>query len=820
MGSHTHHRPYIRTDEAIMTDVVHPQHDEAAFGWPGSASHWSSSAKEGLGTSYHTSCRLWFTLSQGIINELYYPFVDQPNTRDVQLLISDGATFCHDEKYDLHHRVEYPERDCLFYRVINSEPTGRYRLVKLILTDSHRSVLLMHTSLEILDPGLAGKLHVYVVATPHIARIGSGNSGDCIEVGGHRLLHAVNQDIHLVLGCSSGFSQRSVGYIGTSDGWQDLKGNCALDWHFRSVANGNIALTGEIALPQDLRFTLAVALGPSRQNAVANMLQSLAEPFVNHRLSYVQQWQRTAVDARFDFSASTTDGGHLYRLSRCILLAHEDKLFQGAMVASMCIPWGETKGDQDLGGYHLVWIRDLVQSATALLATGQTGTPIRALIWLSTVQGVDGSFPQNSWINGNAYWYGFQLDEIAAPILLAWRLRREGVSLGHFDPGTMIFRAAAYLLLNGPVTAQDRWEEVAGYSPSTLATIIAALVCAAEFAAERADPGAADLILSYADWCSDHLETWTVTTQGTLVPGITRHYIRVTPTDTVHPDAHATADTAMIPIANGGGHHPARAIVGGDFLHLVRLGIRAADDPLITASITVIDRVLKQDLPNGSCWRRYNHDGYGQKDDGSAYDGTGVGRSWPILTGERGHYEVAAGGDPGPAITAMERFSNAGAMLSEQLWDGPDLPEKGMMRGSPTGAAMPLCWSHAEYIALVRSRHDGVCFDRVEPAFQRYVANRAACRHEIWSMRHQIRHMPPGRTLRVICAAAATILWTADGWATSARITASHQELLGIWHADIPTNGIGTGRTITFTVQWAAEQRWAGRNWDVDIAIS
>ena len=106
-----------------------------------------------------------------------------------------------------------------------------------------------------------------------------------------------------------------------------------------------------------------------------------------------------------------------------MLLAHEDKVFQGALVASMSIPWGETKGDNDLGGYHLVWTRDLVQSATALLATGQTGTPLRALIWLAALQRPDGSFPQNSWIDGSAYWCGLQLDEVAAPILLAWRLR-------------------------------------------------------------------------------------------------------------------------------------------------------------------------------------------------------------------------------------------------------------------------------------------------------------------------------------------------------------------------------------------------------------
>ena len=333
-------------------------------------------------------------------------------------------------------------------------------------------------------------------------------------------------------------------------------------------------------------------------------------------------------------------------MSRCILLAHEDKSFQGALVASMSIPWGETMGDDDLGGYHLVWTRDLAQSATALLATGQTGTPLRALIWLATIQRADGRFPQNSWIDGDAYWSGVQLDEIAAPILLAWRLRREGVSLGQFDPCVMILRAAAYLIRQGPVTAQERWEENAGYSPSTLATVIAGLVCAAEFARQRNETGAADFILPYADWLAAHVEEWTVTTAGELVEGFPRHYIRINPADPETPDPHADPNTTMLDVANDGGAYPARNIVSCDFLQLVRLGIRAADDPLVRDTIAVADRVLKTELPQGPCWRRYNHDGYGQKEDGGAFDGEGVGRSWPILTGERGHYELAAGTGP------------------------------------------------------------------------------------------------------------------------------------------------------------------------------
>src|SRR5881397_1096558 len=776
-----------------------------AFGAPGIEPRWTSSAKEGVGTAYHTSCRVWFTLSHGIVNEIYYPHVDKPNTRDFQFLISDGETFCHEEKRDLDYLIEYPERDCLFYRLTNSEPNDRYRLVKDVLTDPHRSVLLVHAKLHVLDESLRGKLQLYSLLAPHLAGFGAGNSGSCTEIGGNKLMHAVRQNVHLLMTCSSGFSRRSVGYVGFSDGWQDLMDNFKMDWQFRSAPNGNIALTGEIDLPDSGEFTIAVALGRSYQSAATKLFQSLAEPFEEKREAYVRQWQRAVINPEFDFSSDTSDDGGEYRLSRCVLLAHEDKVFQGAIVASMSIPWGETKGDLDLGGYHLVWTRDLVQSASALLATGQTGTPLRALIWLAAIQRPDGSFPQNSWIDGTAYWSGLQLDQVALPILLAWRLHKHN-ALDLFNPRVMIVRAAAHLILQGPVTTQDRWEENAGYSPSTLATVIAALVCAAEWAREYDETASADFVFAYADWLATHVEEWTVTTQGELVDGFPRHYIRINPTDPNAPDPHPDPNTSMIQLANGGGLHPARNVVGGDFLHLVRFGIRDANDPIIRDSIEVIDRVLKHDLPQGPGWRRYNHDGYGQREDGSAFDGTGVGRCWPILTGERGHYELAAGRDPIPFITTIEDFSNQGGMLTEQVWDGPDLPHARMKRGCPTGAAMPLCWSHAEYVSLVRSRHDGVCFDRVESAFRRYVLNPLPNQYEIWSLRYSIQHVHRGKILRMILDAEANIVWSTDSWARTDESATIHQDELNLWFADFPTAEWPIGSVFDFTFFWKGDQ--------------
>jgi glucoamylase len=790
--------------------------NSVAFGAPGIEPRWTSSAKEGVGTAYHTSCRVWFTLSHGIVNEIYYPHVDQPNTRDFQFLISDGETFCHEEKRDLTHVIDYPERDCLLFRLTNTAPNDRYRIVKHVFTDPHQSVLLVHTKLEIFDESLRRKLRLYALLAPHIAGVGAGNSGWWAEVGGIKLLRAQRKDVNLILACSTGFSRRSVGYVGFSDGWQDLMHNFKMDWQFESAVNGNIALTGEINLPHDGEFTMAVAFGRSYQSTTTKLFQSLAEPFESQLQAYVRQWQRAVVNPKFDFSANTSDGGGMYRLSRCVLLTHEDKVFQGAIVASLSIPWGETKADNDFGGYHLVWTRDLVQSATALLATGQRSTPLRALTWLASIQRPDGSFPQNSWIDGTAYWSGQQLDQIAAPILLAWRLHKRE-ALGLFNPRVMIVRAAAHLILQGPVTSQDRWEENAGYSPSTLATVIAALVCAAEWAREYRETAAADFVLAYADWIAAHLEEWMVTTKGDLVEGISRHYIRINPTDPNNPDPHPDPNTTMIQIANGGGLHPARNIVGGDFLHLVRFGIRSANDPIILDSIKVIDRIIKYDLPDGPCWRRYNHDGYGQKADGAAYDGTGVGRCWPILTGERGHYELAAGRDPRPFIAAIEDFANQGGMLTEQLWDAPDLPAAHMKIGCPTGAAMPLCWSHAEYIALVCSCHDGVCIDCVGPAFERYVAHPVQSNYEIWTLRYPARRVPRGKILRIILAAQATVVWSTDGGASSNLLDTVHESKLNLWFADLRTVDWPAGSTLSFRFFWKHDQRWEGRDWQINI---
>jgi glucoamylase len=795
---------------------MNSSNNSSAFGAPGIEPRWTRSAKEGIGTAYHTGCRVWFTLSHGIINEIYYPNVDCPNTRDLQFLITDGETFCHEERRDLEHKIEYPEKSTLYYRLINSDPAGRYRIIKDVITDPHSSVFLMSTRVEIPDERLRKKLRLYALLAPHMRGLGQHNSAWQCELDGRPLFHVERDNRHMVFGALPDFTRRSVGYVGFSDGWQDLMDNFKMDWEFRKAEDGNIALTAEIDLSRGLEFVLGVSFGHSSQSASTKLLQSLAAPFDQQRANYLRQWKRTLPTPQNDLSDQTGDGGHLYRLSRLVLLAHEDKVYPGALVASMSIPWGENKSDADLGGYHLVWPRDMVKSASALLATGQTSTPLRSLIWLACLQDDDGAVPQNSWINGDAYWHGKQLDEVAAPILLAWRLQQAN-ALGLFNPWKLVTRAARYLILHGPVTGQERWEENSGYSPSTIASIIAALVCAADFARKgngKPMEQLASFILDYADWLSAHLEDWTVTNRGEVVSGKPRHYIRINPADPDKPIGHSDPDTAMIEIANGGGQYPARNVVSTEFLDLVRLGVRDANDPVVKDSIAVIDKILKFDLPQGPCWRRYNHDGYGQKDDGGPFDGTGTGRCWPLLTGERGHYELAAGNDPTPYIRAMEKFANEGAMLPEQVWDGPPLPEAHMQPGAPTGAAMPLCWAHAEYLTLVRSAKDGRGFDCLPQVEERYARNKTPNRFEIWTLAHQPPRIQKNKDLRIISDVPATVRWSSDDWKTTndSKMT---ETAIGLFYADLPANKLKPGSKIHFTFCW--KDKWEGRDFTVQI---
>jgi len=647
---------------------------------------------------------------------------------------------------------------------------------------------------------------------------GWGNNGYVMDIAGRKILAAEKDGVWLALAATVPFSRLSCGYVGQSDGWTDLAVDYRMNWEFERALDGNIALTGELDLGDRREFTLGLAFGDGLHDAATTLLESLVIPFGEQRERYADQWNRSC-RRLLPLEKSAYDGGDLYHGSYSLLLTHEDKTFPGAFIASLSIPWGESKGDDDRGGYHLVWTRDMVNTATGLLAAGNTESPLRALIYLAVSQHADGGFSQNFWIDGEPYWRGIQLDEVAFPILLAWRLLRKG-DLGNFDPYSMVMRAARYLLLHGPATQQERWEEAGGYSPSTIASNIAALVCAASFARERGDGATAAFLEEYADFLEGHVEAWMVTTEGTLVPGIPRHYIRILPVDVVNPCPVEDPNRGFVGLANRPPGtpwtFPAKEVVDGGFLELVRYGIRKADDPVIVDSLRVLDAVLKVDTPDGPCWRRYNNDGYGQREDGGPFVGYGKGRAWPLLTGERGHYELAAGRAPGPYLRAMEGFASPTGLLPEQVWDEPDRPDLFMFLGRPTGSARPLMWAHAEYIKLLRSAADGTVFDLVPEVADRYLSRKRSCKSiEIWKHNRQVSEVREGFILRIQAGAPFRLRWTRDDWGM-VEDSRSIPTPLGIEYFDIATRPPQSGR-IRFTFFWIDAGTWEGRDFEVAV---
>ncbi len=789
----------------------------AAFGRPGIEPRWTHGGKDGVGTAYAASSRIWFTFWNGIITEVYYPTVDRPQLRDLQYLITDGKTFFHEEKRHLQSKSERLSDHTLGYRSTNSDPAGRYSIVKEIITDPHLACVLQHTEVTG-DESFISKLRFYALCAPHLEVGGWGNNGYVIEVAGRKILMAQKNRTWLALAATAPFSRVSCGYVGRSDGWTDLADNFQMDWEFDQAPDGNIALMGELDLKGSREFTLALAFGETQHAAISTLFQALAIPFQEHHKRYMDQWERSGAEI-LPLQKASGDGGNLYHGSCSLLRAHEDKSYPGAFIASVAIPWGEAKGDQDRGGYHLVWTRDMVNSATGMLAAGDRITPLRALIYLAVSQQEDGGFAQNFWVDGEPFWQGIQLDEVAFPIMLAWRLKQEG-ALQDFDPYPMVMRAARYLLLHGPVTQQERWEEASGYSPSTLASNIAALIGAASLARDRDDEATAKFLEEYADFLESHLEAWTVTTDGTLVRGIKRHYIRILPANVDDPQPEEDPNHGTVIIANRGPGSqrafPAKEIVDAGFLELVRYGIRKPDDPIIIDSLKVVDAVLKVDTPFGPCWRRYNNDGYGQHEDGGPFTWWGQGRAWPLLTGERGHYELAAGRDMKPFIRAMEGFGSSTGLLPEQVWDKPDRPEIYMLLGRPTGSAMPLMWAHAEYVKLLRSALDGKVFDLVPEVADRYLGNRKKLSQlEIWKPNRRARSVKKGATLRIQAPAPFRLHWSNDDW-QAVKDTLSSSTALAIEFVDIPI-APAQRAPIRFTFFWTADSRWEGRDYAVAV---
>ena len=790
-----------------------------AHGSPGAPPRWTSSRKDGIGTAYNTASTLWYTLSHGVVNEVYYPTVDRPQIRDLQFLVTDGD-FVHEERRDLHHSLSFfDEGEAPGYTIVSSDPEGRYRLVKEVMGDPHLPTLLVRVRLEG-DPDALSRLRLFVFVEPHLDVGGLSNNLRVFSRSGKTGLEGWKNGIWMALGATIPFRRLSCGYVGASDPLTDLLRHRSLRWSFSEVLDGNVAGAGELEVDGSQEFTVALSFGTGEHGAITTLFQSLGIVYLEQKGRFQEQWRR-ATEKILPLDAHSGDGGRLYRISHNIIRCHEDKLYPGAIIASQSIPWGEVHDDRaGLGGYHLVWTRDLCHSATGLLALGDSESPYRALVYLAASQLPDGGFHQNFWVDGAPYWTGIQLDGVAHPIVLAWRLFQEN-GLKAFDPWPMVRQGAAYLVRHGPSTQQDRWEEARGYSPSTLAVMIAALVVAGLWAGKNGESDEGAFFLDYADFLESRVDDWTTTRSGTLVPGISRHYVRILPTETGDPSPDEDVDRLWLDIANrppGTPYRfPAKDIVDGGFLELVRYGVRKADDPLVVDSVRVCDEILRFETPVGPCFRRYNHDGYGQRADGGPFEGWGQGRGWPLLTGERGHYELAVGRDPVPYLRAMEGFATSGGLIPEQVWDEPDRARSDCRIGRATGAANPLVWAHAEYIRLLRSVREGRVFDRVDPVADRYQGGGSRKNLEIWKFNRQVRSVLPGQILRILALAPFRLRYSLDGWGAVEEGEARWLSRIGCAFLDISVPSSGAG-AVLFTFYWTESQRWEGRDFSVGVS--
>uniref|UniRef100_E6QBJ8 Glucoamylase, (GLUCAN 1,4-ALPHA-GLUCOSIDASE) n=1 Tax=mine drainage metagenome TaxID=410659 RepID=E6QBJ8_9ZZZZ len=647
------------------------------------------------------------------------------------------------------------------------------------------------------------------------ARLGEDAENNCAWVGdweGRPVLWAEQGPFGLALTCRNAdgypaLERCTVGEVGASDLWQDFHQNGRMQWAYQEAGPGEVALAGR--LPR--QGTLALGLGTSKEAAATNAWSSLAEGFQSRAADYSAGWNawHQRHPTHHCVSKLPAAAKALYARSTNILKVHEDRTFPGAMVASLSVPWGESSDSR--GGYHLVWSRDLVESAGALLALGAATEARHVLTYLISTQQADGHWLQNQWLGGKPFWQGVQLDETGFPVLLASALR-EAQMLENVAVTDMITRALHFIVHEGPVTGQDRWEEDGGVNLFTLAVAIAALVEGAGFLGGKAG----DCALMLADYWNARLEEWTFAHDTDLARRfqVAGHYVRIIPEDILVQDG-AQKEWVLIKNRAHDPHLSAGEQVANDFLQLVRYGLRSADDPHVTASVKVMDGLLRTDTPCGPVWHRYNGDGYGEHADGSPFDGTGIGRGWPLLVGERGHYALAAGEDAVPYINAMAAMTGNSGLLPEQIWESDAIPEKGLFPGHPSGSAMPLVWAHGEFVKLCHSAAQGRPVDRPAQTWKRYQGKVPKIDYRIWRLRQRPRQLPAGQELRLLLRAPFTVHWGSNGWQA---IQDTESEDWGLGHvATLPVQKLPVGDSVQFTILWRDSGDWQGEDFHIDI---
>ena len=762
---------------------------------PDEAPHWTTGRKFGVGTPADHKADdpvpVWFTLTEGALTEARFPRIDVMNVRTFDFLVADPETGHTVRTFDetshvsttetVERRTEPTTDDALAYtQTIRETGDGHgheWTLTVEYAVDTRGDAILADVEFE-----GSREYDVYALVDTTITNVGTNDRGDRVAGPDGYHLVARNDDaedrhpgklvdddgdsfeIALALASASQFDWASTLLAGGHEAeslFSEGERGPGL-----TEANGNVMLAGLVGSGTAVSETVALGFAEEAdaESALSEATNALSRGFADVADSYVETW-RDWLSGR-EFPASVTGDADMetqYRFALMTLAAVEDKRHDGAGIASPSVPWGETEyAAEDRGyGYNFVWSRDLYQVFTALIEVGEVERGADALAYLyNTQQDEDGFLPQNTYIDGRTRWGGEQMDNIAFPSVMAWQLYEHGVVPEDADyTYDQVRRSLGYIAANGPETAQERWEEEAGFSPSSIAAEIAGLVCGAALAlaeadriedrgaasgskgvdsdALRADPDAlrADALawLGLADEWTSRVEEWCATSTGTDRHAETPYYVRITADGNPESGRPRT-------IANDGPTYDEREIVDGGFLELVRLGVKPADDETIRNSVTAVDDSIRVDTPHGPAWYRYVGDAYGEiaaGDPGAPWAGTGDGRGrlWPIFTGERGEYELRARADgpdgfggtdedalePDALLETMAGFGNSGRMLPEQVWDREHPTDYGWEFGEGTGGATPLAWTMAGYIRLAHGVDAGEPVETPTVVRDRYV---------------------------------------------------------------------------------------------------
>ena len=789
-------------DKAIeKSRITQPEKRRKAKGGPGAEPRWTSGAKTIVGTASSQRSRIWFTVNNGVLAEIYHPDVDQANTRGVRFLVAGPDGFFSDELWDADHRVEWLQPGVPGCRIQTRCRRGRYSMSKEIVTDPLRDVLLLRVTF---NPSAGQDLRLYLVADPHIGDQGADNHAWAGAYKRVPMLFARRGQLALALATKPDPVAMSVGYVGTTDAYTVLSKGGSLP-EANTAEAGSVAIAAEI----DLRgmgdgdgpgcFTVALACGGDPAEA------GLLENFERTRDLFVQGWREE--QAKYDDLEDLSESAHdMYRVSTAMLQMHQSKRFPGGFVASLSLPWGFARTDKDVGGYHEVWPRDLVEIAMGKLASDDACSARSALFYLACTQAPDGGWSQNMWLDGTPNLNAIQMDGIALQILLADKLRRDG-ALDGYDPRPMVYAAAVFVLRHGPVTRQDRWETMPGYSPYSMAVQVAALLAAADCAEERGHSDKAEFLRDTADAWNDSIDELTYV-QGTKLArkhGVQGYYVRMAPPGRIEKSGLGKLKIYMPNRAFGSKKQPAVEIVSPDALALVRFGLRSADDPRLVDTVKVLDATLRFETRTGPTWTRSTKDGYGEDSAGTPFKKTGVGRGWPLLGGERGYYEIAAGHREAALelLKTMARQTSECGLLPQQVWKVDDVPARELYNGRPTGSGMPLVWAHAEYVKLLRSLHENQIWDQVPQAVARYVHSRHPASFQIWSPEQRRAFVTAGKDLRLDLPGAAKVFWR-DGGKKEAFTRDSGLGLRTV--ISLPLAPLRPGVTVRVRVEPTAEE--------------